>query len=203
MKRLFCIYLAVLGLLLNQAWAEEMADPLTPHLFPPELILQYQEEIQLTDGQREKIIGFVTEMQAAEPEAKAELEGHRRKLADLLRKEQIDIDAVLGELEKIQRKQAEQARRNIRLLLEIRKVLEPAQRERLSSFKKAGPGEYPPPALKQKLAKLQSNVQEWVSSGHDPLPISELMQEFEPLIRKGKLKEADALVSRALKMTEQ
>jgi hypothetical protein len=89
------------------------------------------------------------------------------------------------------------------LLIQIKNQLSPEQQARLVEFRKRGPAQFPPPSLKEKLDLLQSKVQNWVGAGHDPVPVSELMQNFEPLLRDGKLKEADALVTRALKLVEQ
>jgi gluconolactonase len=68
----------------------------------------------------------------------------------------------------------------------------------------------PPPAnpeetaqrIQGKIQKLQEGIQKWQSEGKDPSPIGQIMQEFGPLIESGKLKEAEAILDKALKALE-
>jgi hypothetical protein len=54
--------------------------------------------------------------------------------------------------------------------------------------------------IHQKLERLQSLVQQRQQEGINPQPVGELMQGFEPLMRQGKVKEAEALLDRALEL---
>jgi hypothetical protein len=54
--------------------------------------------------------------------------------------------------------------------------------------------------IHQKLERLQSVVQQRQQAGINPQPVGELMQGFEPLMRQGKVKEAEALLDRALEL---
>ena len=54
--------------------------------------------------------------------------------------------------------------------------------------------------LQGKLQNVQEGVQRWQNNGRDPSTIAEAMQEFEPLMKQGKLKDAEALLDRALKL---
>ncbi|MBU6398748.1 MAG: RNA polymerase sigma factor [Verrucomicrobia bacterium] len=55
-------------------------------------------------------------------------------------------------------------------------------------------------ALQQKVEKVQEGVQRWQDEGRDPSPVAEIMQELEPLMKTGKLKQAEALLAKALKL---
>ena|GEM_PF-222589 len=61
-----------------------------------------------------------------------------------------------------------------------------------------GQGEPPPPSLQEKMQKLQAGVQKWQQEGRDLSPVGRIMQDFEPLMRQGKLPEAEAVLDRAL-----
>jgi hypothetical protein len=52
--------------------------------------------------------------------------------------------------------------------------------------------------LAQKLQRLQQAVQQRQREGQDVRPIAELMQGFEPLVRSGRIREAEARVDRSL-----
>ena len=48
--------------------------------------------------------------------------------------------------------------------------------------------------------QVQDGVQRWQNDGRDPSSVAEIMQEFEPFMKDGKHKEAEALLDRALKL---
>lgn len=51
----------------------------------------------------------------------------------------------------------------------------------------------------QELAqKVQAGIQRWISEGRDPAPATALVDQLDPLIKAGKLAEAEALLNRAL-----
>ena len=178
-------------------------DPIAQHLFAPDLVLQYQEEIGLTDKQRVGVMAAIEKLQEVTGDAQESFLERRDKLSALLKQEHVDAGAALAELDSFLREQAKQTHQQVNCLLQIKNLLTPEQQAQLTEFKKRGPAQFPPPALKEKVDRLQEKIQDWVAAGHDPVRVSELMQDFEPLLRKGKLKEADALVTHALKLTEQ
>jgi len=61
-----------------------------------------------------------------------------------------------------------------------------------------GPG----PALQAKMRRLQAGIKRLQQSGGNPSKIGQLMQNFGPLIRQQKFKEAEALLDEALKQLE-
>ena len=54
--------------------------------------------------------------------------------------------------------------------------------------------------FKEKMQKVQEGVQRWMDEGRNPSEIGEMMQQFEPLIKERKFKEADELLDQALKL---
>ena len=201
MKRFLAAFLFVVGAFAQPA-SPVNPDPVARHLFAPELVLQYQEEIGLTDKQRASLMTAAEELQTTAAETQERSLARRDKLADLLKKEHVDEEAALAELDSFLREEAKRTHKQVSFLIYLKNLLTPEQQAKLAEFKKKGPAQFPPPALKEKMDRLQEQIQDWVAAGHDPVRISELMQGFEPLLRSGKLKEADALVTRALKLTE-
>jgi hypothetical protein len=64
-------------------------------------------------------------------------------------------------------------------------------------LKKLGSGEGG--GMQSKMEQLQQEIRRWQREGRDPSPIGRIMQRFEPLIREGKVKEAEAPIDEALK----
>jgi hypothetical protein len=58
----------------------------------------------------------------------------------------------------------------------------------------------PPASLRKKMERVKAGVDGWQSAGRDPSRIGQIMQEFEPLMREGKLKDAEEVLDRALKV---
>jgi spore coat protein H len=64
------------------------------------------------------------------------------------------------------------------------------------------PGNTPPPFVK-KMEQLQRAVQQMQRSGRDLAPIQKLMQQLGPLMQRGKMTEAEALLDQAIKLTDE
>jgi hypothetical protein len=52
--------------------------------------------------------------------------------------------------------------------------------------------------FQRKMQQVQAGVQRWQAQGRDPSPVAAIMQQFEPLMRAGRLREAEAVLDRAL-----
>jgi hypothetical protein len=60
-----------------------------------------------------------------------------------------------------------------------------------------------PQSLHEKMQKLQRGVQAWQATGRDLSPIGRIMQEVEPLMKAGKLREAEETLDRVLRILEE
>lgn len=69
----------------------------------------------------------------------------------------------------------------------------------LKALEEAKPGSDPTIRLTAKVQKIQEGVQKWQEDGRDPAPIGQIMQEFDPLMKAGKIQEAEAVLDQALK----
>jgi ferredoxin len=54
--------------------------------------------------------------------------------------------------------------------------------------------------LPGKVEKFHRAFRKWREAGGDPTPVVRLMRDFEPLIKKGRLREAEALIDRAMEL---
>jgi len=69
----------------------------------------------------------------------------------------------------------------------------------LKALEEAKPGSDPALRLQAKVQKIEEGVQKWQEDGRDPSPIGTIMQEFDPLMKAGKIQEAEAVLDLALK----
>jgi hypothetical protein len=63
----------------------------------------------------------------------------------------------------------------------------------------AGPSQ----GFQQKLQTLQEGIQQWQKEGRDLSPVGKMMQEFEPLMKEGKLKKAEAKLDEVLALLKE
>ena len=80
------------------------------------------------------------------------------------------------------------------LLVIIKNKLTPEQQTRLKGLKTKLL------VLHSKGDRVEAGVRRWQEQGRDPSPVAQVMQEAEPLIRDGKLDDAEAVLDRALKL---
>jgi len=183
----------------------ESGDPLSENTFSPELLLFYQSEIGLSDDVRNALI---TQVQKTS-ERISELDRIRKKeaeaLADLLKESSVDEPAALAQLDNLLDRERDIKRVHLSLVLGMKNKLTPEQQAKLAEIKnKIAGGQLLSPQelqrhLQEKLQKVQEGVQQWQNDNRDPAPIGEIMEEFDPLMKEGKHKEAEAVLDRALK----
>ena len=182
------------------------ADPLAEILFAPELVLQHQSDIGLTEEQRNTLITEVQKAQDRFGDLQQRLQKEVETLSELLKREQVQEQAALTQFDKVLNQEREIKRAHLALVLGIKSKLTREQQAKLRDIKsKIAAGQLRSPEevqrlLQGKLQKIQDGVQRWQNDGRAPSTVAEIMQEFEPLMKQGKHKDADALLDRALKL---
>lgn len=182
------------------------ADPLAENLFPPELVIQHQSEIGLTEEQRESLMSEIHKAQERFAELQGRLQSEVEALGLLLKKQSVEEQAALTQFDKVFNAEREIKRTHLGLVLRIRNRLTAEQVTKLREIKaKVASGQLPSfeqvqRKLQNKIQSVQEGVQDWQNEGRDPSSIAEVMQEFEPLMKAGKHKEAEAVLDRALKL---
>ena len=182
------------------------ADPLAENLFAPELVMQHQSEIGLTEEQREALMSEIQNAQERFAGLQERLQKEVEAMAALLRKESTDEQAALAQFDKVLDREREIKRAHLGLILRIKGKLTREQVARLREIKsKIASGqlrsfEEVQRILQTKLQSVQDGVQRWQGDGRDPSPVAEIMQEFDALMKKGKHKEAEAVLDRALNL---
>lgn len=141
MKRL--MRLAMLGVLLFCAAprAEEppRTDPLAEHVLPPELILQHQKAIGLTDSQKNAIIAEVKRVQGRLVDVQWELQRAVQQMVELIGKERPDEAAVAAQLDKVLAVEREIKLAHVTLAVRLKHILTPEQQKTLRELRAASP----------------------------------------------------------------
>lgn len=180
------------------------SDMLGENLFPPELLMNYQSEIGLTDEQREALMTVLQQMQPQFEEKQQQLQKEVEKLGAVLKKERIDLETALGQIDMVLNLEREIKRAHLAMVIGMKNKLSAEQQTKLQEIKKqAALGRPPAPfqaRMEAKMEKVKAGVEKWQNDGRDPSLIGEMMQELEPLMKAGKLKEAEALLDKALRL---
>ncbi len=182
----------------------QSGDPLGSKLFPPDLIMNNADAIGLTQEQREAVRDLVQEAQPHFGEMQEQLRQEGDALAKLLDKPDADQAAVLAQADKLMDRERDVKHAQLTLLLSLRKKLTDDQRAKLAQLRpeKPGGGGFPPQELRDKMERVKAAAMKWQSEGRDVAPIVEIMQQVDPLVRTGKMREAEALLDQALKLLE-
>src|SRR5437868_3415400 len=140
MKRKLFALIAFLFLTAIAARAQQPAnDPIGEAFFPPELVMQHQQSIGLTDQQKTFLKTELRKAQTRFTELQWQLSDESEKLVTLVKQEPADEPAVLAQLDKVLNAEREIKRTQLSLAIQIRNNLTPEQRARLTELRsKAG-----------------------------------------------------------------
>jgi Spy/CpxP family protein refolding chaperone len=136
MKKIILIMLCVMVCNAN-LWAQQNPpdDPMGKALFPPDLVMQNQDAIGLTELQRNSIS---KEMQSAQSEFMSlqwDLAKESEKLKSLIEKEKPTEVSVLEQLDRMLSIENKIKKRQITLLIRIKNLLSHEQQEKLQQLK--------------------------------------------------------------------
>lgn len=183
-------------------------DPVAENLFSPELLLHHRDTLALTDEQVSFVRTQTEKIQARFEELQPQLQKQLDLLGGLLKQDRVEDEKALDQLDKILRLEREIKRAQFGLAVAIKNKLTPEQHAKVRNLKAriaAGQARSPEEiqrALQAKIEKIQAGVQRWQDDGRDPSSIAETMQQFDPLMKAGKIKEAEALLDTVIKLLD-
>lgn len=128
--------LALLFFVATPLWGQQSPDLIGDALFAPELVMQNQQAIRLTDDQKSFIIAEIHKAQSQFPELQWRLQGEMETMASLLKQDRVDEQRVQAQLDRVLGLEREIKRAQITLLVRIKNTLTPEQRGRLQEIKK-------------------------------------------------------------------
>jgi len=113
-------------------------DPFAESLFPPELVMQNQEAINLTDEQTRLLKTELRQAQTKFTELQWQLEDQVEKMVTLVKQPHPDEQQVLAQLDKVLNAEREVKREQVALLIRIKNNLTPEQQSQLMAIKHRG-----------------------------------------------------------------
>ena len=134
-KRLLPLAGICLILFASAASAQGQADVFKGKLFPPNIILEHQDELNLSKEQFTAIRGAVVEVQANVAEHEWDLrEAYQKAMADL-DESPVDEDKVLENIDAVLRAENEVKKLQVAMLIRLRNLLTDEQMAYLQSVK--------------------------------------------------------------------
>jgi Spy/CpxP family protein refolding chaperone len=114
-------------------------DPIARVLFPPELVMQHQLDIDLRPEQRTTITGAIQDFQKKVVDLQWRLQEQSQRLVSLLEKPAVDQTAALAQVDEVLSVEREVKRAHITLLIQIKNTLSADQQAKLAMARGAGP----------------------------------------------------------------
>jgi Spy/CpxP family protein refolding chaperone len=110
-------------------------DPMQEFFFPPELVMQYQNEIQLKKEQKELIISTVEEAQKKFNRLQWDLQTEMTVLQKLLAEPTVNETTILAQLDKVLDHERLIKKAQITLMVRIKNALTDEQKVKLNALK--------------------------------------------------------------------
>ena len=112
-------------------------DPLARVLFPPELVMQHQQDIGLRAEQRAAITKAIQDFQTKVVDLQWRMQEQSQRLASLLEKPAVDQAAALMQVDEVLSVEREVKRAHITLLISIKNTLSAEQQAKLAAARGA------------------------------------------------------------------
>lgn len=123
-------------------------DPIGEAMFPPELVMQHQREIGLTDEQKAFMRGEIQRVTVRFNELQWQLQDAVEALGSTMKESAVNEQQALAQLDKVLDAEREIKHLHIGLAIRIKNKLTPEQQAKLQWLKRMpGPGSRPGPAL--------------------------------------------------------
>lgn len=118
------------------AYSQNGNSTFAQYLFPPEFVMQHQSRLKLTEQQRNFIVGEITRLQATAVQVQWRVADESEKLSELLSHDSVAEAAALEQVDKVIGFETAVKRAQLSMLIRIRNVLTPEQRELLRSLQR-------------------------------------------------------------------
>lgn len=116
------------------------ADPVGEQVFPPDLVLQHQKAIALTDAQRSALIAEIKRVHGTLVEYQADLARNVERLVDILKPDRVEEAQALAQLDLVLATEREIKRQHIALAARIKNLLTPEQLRQLRALRAPAAG---------------------------------------------------------------
>ncbi len=131
MRLTFCVLGSLLLTFGAVSAQQQQPDPFAGNLFPPELVMQHQQTLGVSDVQRSFLKAELRKTQTRLTELQWDVQDEVEKLAALMKQDQVDEAQALTQLDKVLSLERDVKRMHIGLLIRIKNKLTPEQQARL------------------------------------------------------------------------
>ena len=134
----WCVGLAVVAPASAQQTPPQIEDdPLFAALFSPELIMQHQRAIALTDQQRTSISRLIQDLQSRVVQLQWELLDEMQQLTGVMSAPRVDLDRALDQLDNVLELEKQIKQSHLEMLARIKNILTPEQQTQLERLRSA------------------------------------------------------------------
>ena len=135
MKGIAKLILVLITLCSLSLFGQDPEAQIDAQIFPPELVMQNQRAIGLTEAQANEIKGHVQQAQAIFTDIQWTIQRDMEIFVEMLSKESIDEGPALEQLGKILMQEAQVKRTRLTLALRIKNVLTADQQQKLRAIR--------------------------------------------------------------------
>ena len=115
-------------------------DPLGDVMFPPEMVMQHQRELELTDEQKTFMRGEINRTTTRFNELQWQLQDAMEALHETMKANSVNEQLAMSQLDKVLDSEREIKRAHMELAIRIKNKLTPDQQTKLQSMRQRGPG---------------------------------------------------------------
>ena len=130
-----CLWFACSPLSAQEPGSAARQDPIAEHVLPPELIMQYQKAIGLTDAQKSAVIGEIKQVQGRMVDMQWDLQRAVERMVELLAPDKVDEQAALAQLDRVLAAEREIKRAQLGLVVRLKNALTPEQQRMLRELR--------------------------------------------------------------------
>jgi Spy/CpxP family protein refolding chaperone len=135
MRHAYRFALTLLLLAAPSLAAQEPEPDFAKYLFPPELVMQHQQSLQLKPDQRAAITKEIRDLQLKVVELQWKMQDEAQKLTELVQGSKVDEVQTLAQVDRVLGIEREIKRAHMALLVRIKNLLTPEQQTALTSLR--------------------------------------------------------------------
>jgi len=192
-----------LNLAATNAQPQPPRDPLQDVFIPPELILQHQADLGLSDQQKQTIRSRLEKLRPELEKKQKALQQQVQTMQQLLQDAKLDEPKLTAQFHTILEHENQAKQLQFNFMLVIRQTLSSEQRAKAQKLKQDWPQarQQLEARLRSKAEKIQAGIQDLAESGADPSEIVTIIQQqVQPLMNEGNILEAEVAMDSALKL---
>jgi Spy/CpxP family protein refolding chaperone len=139
---LFVAFLCLASVMLSAQEASNAParDPIAEQVLPPELVMQHQKAISLSDSQKNSVIAEIKRAQGRIVDLQWDLQRAMERLVELLRQDKADEQMVIAQLDSVLAVEREMKHMHLALAVRVKNILAPEQQRMLRELRKAQTG---------------------------------------------------------------